>query len=161
MINTIKTVCLAFTMLFAFTSFAQNTDQKAKDDALLKAYFAKNKIKATKTASGLYYVITKKGTGANAQKGQTVSMNYLGTFLDGKRFDGNVDENYKSTRSPLSFTLGVGQVVPGWDEGIQLLNPGTRATLYLPSSIGYGASGRGPIPPNTVMVFNVELLSVK
>ena len=156
--NTIKTLFLACTLLFAYTGFAQ--DQKTKDDQLLKEYFAKKKIKATKTPSGLYYVITKKGSGENAKKGQNVSMNYYGKFLDGKKFDGNVDENFKSTRAPLQFTLGVGQVIPGWDEGIQLLNPGTRATLYIPSAIGYGPGGRGPIPPNTVMVFDVELLSV-
>ena len=159
MLNTIKTILFACTMLFAVTAVAQS--QNEKDEAILKEYFKKNKIKATRTATGLYYVITKKGTGENAKKGQTVSMNYLGMFLDGKKFDGNVDENYKSTRSPLNFQLGVGQVVAGWDEGIQLLNPGTRATLYLPSSVGYGPSGRGPIPPNTIMVFNVELLSAK
>ncbi len=159
MLNTIKTLLFACTMLFAVTAVAQS--QNEKDEAILKEYFKKNKIKATRTATGLYYVITKKGTGENAKKGQTVSMNYLGMFLDGKKFDGNVDENYKSIRSPLNFQLGVGQVVAGWDEGIQLLNPGTRATLYLPSSVGYGPSGRGPIPPNTIMVFNVELLSVK
>ena len=155
----IKTLFFAFSMLFAYAGFAQ--DQKAKDDQILKEYFQQHKIKATKTASGLYYVITKKGTGENAKKGQGVSMNYLGKFLDGKKFDGNVDENFKSTRAPLQFTLGVGQVIAGWDEGIQLLNPGTRATLYIPSAIGYGPNGRGPIPPNTVMVFDVELISVK
>ncbi len=160
MVNTIKTLFLAFTLMFAYTSYAQDAGQKEKDDKILKDYFAKNKIKASKTASGLYYVISKKGTGENAAKGKVVNMNYLGKFLDGKSFDGNVDENYKSTRAPLTFTLGVGQVVPGWDEGIQLLNPGTRATLYIPSHLGYGPGGRGPIPPNTVMVFNVELISV-
>lgn len=159
MLNTFKTLFFAFSMLFTITGFAQT--QNEKDDAILKEYFKKNKIKAAKTASGLYYVISKKGAGENAKKGQTVSMNYLGKFLDGKKFDGNIDENYNSTRGPLTFTLGVGQVVAGWDEGIQLLNPGTRATLYLPSGIGYGPGGRGPIPANTVMVFDVELLSVK
>ena len=159
MLNTIKTLLFACTMLFGITAVAQT--QNEKDEAILKEYFKKNKIKATRTATGLYYVITKKGSGENAKKGQNVSMNYLGTFLDGKKFDGNIDEKYNSTRSPLNFQLGVGQVVPGWDEGIQLLNPGTRATLYLPSSVGYGAAGRGPIPPNTIMVFNVELLSAK
>ena len=156
--NTIKTLLLACTLLFAYTGFAQ--DQKAKDEQILKDYFAKNKIKATKTASGLYYVISKKGSGENAKKGQVVNMNYLGKFLDGKPFDGNVDENYKSSRAPLTFTLGVGQVIQGWDEGIQLLNPGSRATLYIPSDLGYGPGGRGPIPANTVMVFNVELISI-
>ncbi len=159
MLNTIKTLFFACTMLFAITAVAQT--QNEKDEAILKEYFKKNKIKATRTATGLYYVITKKGSGENAKKGQNVSMNYLGTFLDGKKFDGNIDEKYVSNRAPLNFTLGVGQVVAGWDEGIQLLNPGTRATLYLPSSVGYGPGGRGPIPPNTIMVFNVELLSAK
>ena len=158
MSHTIKALFLACTLLFSYAGFAQ--DQKTKDDEILKEYFKKNKIKALKTASGLYYVITKKGTGENAKKGQNVSMNYYGKFLDGKKFDGNVDENFKSTRAPLQFTLGIGQVIPGWDEGIQLLNPGTRATLYIPSGIGYGPSGRGPIPANTIMVFDVELLSV-
>ena len=159
MINTVRTLLLACTLLFAYTGFAQ--DQKAKDDQILKDYFAKNHIKATKTASGLYYVIRKKGTGDNAQKGKVVSMNYLGKFLDGKSFDGNMDANYNSTRAPLSFTLGMGQVIQGWDEGIQLLNAGTRATLYIPSGLGYGPGGRGPIPANTVMVFDVELVSFK
>ena len=65
-------------------------------------------------------------------------MNYLGKFLDGKKFDGNVDENYVSTRQVLTFNLGVGQVIKGWDEGVQLLNPGCRATLYIPSGLAYG-----------------------
>ncbi len=156
--NTIKSILLVCTLLLSFTGFAQ--DQKAKDDQLFKEYFAKNKIKATKTASGLYYIITKKGSGENAKKGQTAVMNYLGKFLDGRKFDANVDDNFKNIR-PFQFVLGVGQVIPGWDEGIQLLNPGTRATLYIPSGIGYGPGGRGPIPPNTVMVFDVELVSAK
>jgi FKBP-type peptidyl-prolyl cis-trans isomerase FkpA len=149
---------VVFALLFVAKGFAQ--DQKAIDDKILTDYFAKNKIKAAKTSSGLYYVIVKKGTGVNAKSGEQVNMNYLGKFLDGKKFDGNVNENYESTRQVLTFTLGVGQVIKGWDEGIQLLNPGTRATLYIPSGLAYGPNGRGPIPANSILVFNVELLSV-
>ena len=87
-------------------------------------------------------------------------MKYLGTFLDGKKFDGNVDDNFNSTR-PFPFTLGIGQVIKGWDEGVQLLNPGCRATLYLPSGLAYGERAMGPIPANSILVFDVELLSVE
>lgn len=137
--------------------------QSAIDDKILTEYFAKNKIKATKTSSGLYYTINKKGTGANAKAGQQVSMNYVGKFLDGKVFDGNVDDNYNPVngRELLKFQLGVRQVIAGWDEGIQLMNPGTRATLYIPSGLGYGPAGRGPIGPNTIMMFNVELVAAQ
>ncbi len=158
----IKNLIGAFVMIccvFASTlGFAQ--DQKTIDDAILTKYFEKNKIKATRTASGLYYVITKKGTGANAQAGKMVNMNYYGKFLDGKKFDSNVDENWTSLRPPLQFTLGQHMVITGWDQGIELLNPGTKATLYIPSHLAYGPSGRGPIPPNTILVFDVELVSV-
>jgi len=144
----------------AISAFAQ--DQKAIDDKILTEYFTKNHIKATKTPSGLYYTIVKKGSGENAKAGQQVAMNYLGKFLDGKQFDANVDENYKPVngRTAFSFTLGVGQVIKGWDEGVQLLNPGCRAVLYIPSGLAYGPSGRGPIAANSILVFNVELLSI-
>lgn len=160
MSTTIKTFLLVLTVLTSFAGFAQTPDQATKDDQLLKTYFAQNKIKATKTASGLYYVITKKGTGEKAKKGQVVAMKYLGKFLDGKKFDANVDDNFNPIR-PFQFTLGVGQVIPGWDEGIQLLQQGSRATLYLPSGIGYGPGGMGPIPPNSVLVFDVEVVEIK
>ena len=152
---------LICTMFVSNKGIAQG--QSAIDDKILTEYFAKNKIKATKTSSGLYYTISKKGTGANAKAGQQVSMNYLGKFLDGKKFDGNVDENYTPVagRDLLKFKLGIRQVIAGWDEGIQLLNPGTRGTLYIPSGLAYGPGGRGPIGPNAVLVFNVELVAAE
>ncbi|MCW3122412.1 MAG: peptidylprolyl isomerase FKBP-type [Flavipsychrobacter sp.] len=155
------TLLLICTMFVSNKGIAQG--QAAIDEKILTDYFAKNKIKATRTPSGLYYVITKKGSGANAKANQQVSMNYLGKFLDGKSFDGNVDENFKpvSGRSALDFTLGVRQVIAGWDEGIQLLNPGSRGVLYIPSALAYGPNGRGPIPANSILVFNVELISAK
>ena len=158
----LKSLLLAATVLFSFSASSLAQDQKKIDDDLLKKHFAKNKIKATKTATGLYYVISKKGTGPNAKAGQNVSMKYQGKFLDGKQFDGNMDDNFNLQRpTPLQFQLGKGMVIAGWDEGIQLLNKGCRATFYIPSGLGYGPGGRGPIPANTCMVFNVELVDAQ
>ena len=157
--NLVGRLILICSLFFSITTHAQ--DQAAKDEKILTEYFAKNHIKATRTASGLYYVITKKGTGENAKAGKPVSMNYIGKFLDGKVFDANVDDKYQyvNGRNALDFTLGIGQVIKGWDEGIQLLNTGTRATLYIPSGLAYGPGGRGRIAPNTILVFDVEVLS--
>lgn len=154
LISALVFVCSIFA---ASAGFAQG--QSAIDDKILTDYFAKNNIKATKTSSGLYYTITKKGNGVNAKPGQKVNMKYLGKFLDGKKFDANVDDNFNMTH-PLAFTLGVGQVIRGWDEGVQLLNPGCRASLYIPSGLAYGPNGRGPIPGNSILVFDVELVSI-
>jgi FKBP-type peptidyl-prolyl cis-trans isomerase FkpA len=157
--NLLGSLLLLCTVFFATTASAQ--DQAKKDDDILKAYFAKNKIKATKTASGLYYVIHKAGEDETAKAGKQVGMNYLGRFLDGKKFDGNIDENYVPVqgRNVLTFTLGVGQVIKGWDEGIQLLSKGSRATLYIPSHLAYGPNGRPSIPPNAILMFDVEMIS--
>ena len=158
--NLIAGGLLGFFSLVATLGFAQgNPSQKYVDDKVLVEFFSDNKIKATRTPSGLYYVITKKGSGENAKPGQNVSMKYLGTFLDGKKFDANVDANFNCTR-PFTFPLGMGRVIKGWDEGVQLLNEGCRATLYIPSGLAYGASGGGPIPPNSILVFDVEVVSI-
>jgi FKBP-type peptidyl-prolyl cis-trans isomerase len=149
---------LVCSVLRPASGFAQ--DQKAIDDKILTEYFTKNKIKASKTESGLYYTISKKGEGIKAKPGQKVTMKYLGKFLDGNKFDSNVDDNFNMVR-PLTFTLGVHQVIPGWDEGVQLLNTGARGTLYIPSGLAYGPSGRGRIPANSVLVFDVELVSAE
>ena len=150
---------LLFVLITLTVTAVKAQDQKAVDDKILAEYFAKNHIKATKTSSGLYYTINKKGNGPNAKVGQQVTMLYYGYFLDGKRFDGNMDKDYKPAGNPFTFPLGMHRVITGWDEGVQLLNPGCRATLYLPSGLAYGPSGSGPIPPNAVLAFDVELVS--
>ena len=135
--------------------------QKGIEEKELTDYFAKNNIHPTKTASGMYYTITKEGTGETAKAGQKVSMSYLGKLLDGKVFDKNVDDNFVNTK-PFSFTLGQHQVIAGWDEGVQLLKKGTRATFYLPSTLAYGERGAGgSIPPNSILIFDVELLNIE
>ena len=109
------------------------------------------------TASGLRYQIIQKGTGAKAEKGKTVSVHYKGALPDGTVFDSSFKRN-----QPIDFQLGVGQVIPGWDEGISLLNVGDKARLVIPSDLGYGSAGAGGvIPPNATLVFDVELVAIK
>jgi FKBP-type peptidyl-prolyl cis-trans isomerase len=158
--TTLTSLLFICSFLIADKSFAQ--DQKAIDEKILTNYFAKNKIRALRTPSGLYYTINKRGEGDNAKVGQTITMLYYGYTLDGKRFDGNIDKNYTPAGNPFKFNLGARQVIAGWDEGVQLLNKGCRATLYLPSSLAYGARGAGTaIPPNAVLAFDVELVSMQ
>lgn len=140
------------------------SSQVDKDDRLIQDYLKNNNVQATKTASGLYYRIIREGSGETAKPGQKATMKYLGTTLDGHVFDGNMDENFemKGGKATFQFTVGVGQVIKGWDEGIQLLKKGSRATLYLPSGIAYGSRGAGgAIPPNAVLIFNVEVVDLE
>lgn len=110
-----------------------------------------------RTDSGLRYQILQKGSGAKAEKGQTVSVHYKGQLADGTVFDSSYKRN-----QPLEFPVGVGQVIPGWDEGICLLNVGDKARLVIPSDLGYGSRGAGGvIPPDATLVFDVELMDVK
>jgi FKBP-type peptidyl-prolyl cis-trans isomerase FkpA len=135
-------------------------EQAKMDDQLIQDYLNKNSIKATKTPSGMYYVITRKGLGPNAKPGNKVSMNYTGKTLDGTVFDSNTDPSKGHVR-PFEFNLGAGQVIKGWDEGVQLLNMGCKATFFLPSALAYGERGFGAsIPPNAVLMFDVEMLSI-
>lgn len=110
-----------------------------------------------RTESGLFYKIEAEGVGDKPEKGQTVSVHYKGSLLDGTVFDSSFKRN-----QPIDFALGVGQVIPGWDEGIALLNKGAKATLIIPSDLAYGASGAGGvIPPNATLKFEVELVNFK
>jgi len=109
------------------------------------------------TESGLKYVILKEGEGAVPAYGQTVSVNYTGYFLDGKKFDSSFDRN-----QPLEFTLGAGQVIKGWDEGVALMQTGSKMRFIIPHQLAYGEQGYpGVIPPASTLVFDVELLGVK
>lgn len=110
-----------------------------------------------KTSSGLRYKIEEKGSGAKAEKGQTVSVHYKGMLPDGSVFDSSFTRN-----QPIDFKLGKGQVIQGWDEGIQLLHVGDKARFVIPSNLAYGERGAGGvIPPNATLIFDVELVSVK
>ncbi len=121
----------------------------------LNAYLAENGIKAEITESGLCYVMDKAGTGKQAEAGKKVAVHYTGKFKDGKVFDSSRNRN-----APIEFTLGVGQVIKGWDEGIALFKEGGTGTLYIPYELGYGERGGGPIGPKAMLIFDIELVSV-
>jgi peptidylprolyl isomerase len=113
------------------------------------------------TPSGLRIIDVKPGTGPVPQAGQTVTVNYTGwLFVDGKKgkkFDSSLDRG-----QPFSFTLGQGQVITGWDEGLATMHVGGKRTLIIPPDLGYGASGAGGvIPPGATLIFEVDLLGVK
>ncbi|MET1260075.1 peptidylprolyl isomerase [Flagellimonas sp. DF-77] len=128
-------------------------EQKAKAEAEL------DKVAAgfDKTESGLRYKMINKGSGAQAEKGKTVSVHYEGSLTNGQVFDSSFKRN-----QPIDFTLGIGQVIAGWDEGIGLLKVGDKARFVIPSHLGYGSRGAGGvIPPDATLVFDVELMDVK
>jgi FKBP-type peptidyl-prolyl cis-trans isomerase len=109
---------------------------------------------ATKTNSGLMYEVLEQGKGPKPSKGQRVSVHYAGFLLNGQKFDSSFDRN-----DPIQIAIGTGQVIPGWDEGIMLLNEGTKARFIIPSNLAYGAQGAGGvIPPNATLIFEVQLV---
>ncbi len=110
----------------------------------------------TTTASGLQYVIIEEGSGKTPKPGNIVRVHYTGRFSDGNVFDSSYDRE-----KPLQFVVGMGQVIPGWDEAIQLLKAGGKAKLVIPPNLAYGEKGVGEdIPPNSTLYFEVELLEV-
>ena len=136
--------------------------EKLEKQAAEKAKKAKEAVDALKkgakvTSSGLAYKIIKKGTGAKAEAGKTVSVHYTGKLSNGTKFDSSYDRN-----QPIEFELGRGRVIKGWDEGISLLNVGSKATFIIPPDLAYGTRGAGGvIPPNATLIFEVELVDIK
>ena len=112
--------------------------------------------KATTTASGLQYIEIKEGDGPNPQPGEIVAVHYRGTLEDGTEFDNSYDRG-----EPITFALGRGRVIRGWDEGIALLKVGGKAKLIIPPDLAYGETGvDNVIPPNSTLIFEVELISI-
>lgn len=107
------------------------------------------------TDSGLKYKITEKGDGEKAKVGQRVQVHYTGKLEDGTKFDSSYDRN-----EPLTFPLGEGRVIKGWDEGIALLQVGDKATLIIPPELGYGSRNIGNIPANSTLIFDLELIAI-
>jgi peptidylprolyl isomerase len=113
--------------------------------------------KIVTTASGLKYIDVVVGKGASPVAGKQVTVHYTGTLDNGKKFDSSVDR-----KEPFTFVIGVGQVIPGWDEGVMSMKVGGKRKLIIPAKLGYGARGAGGvIPPNATLHFDVELLDVQ
>jgi peptidylprolyl isomerase len=144
------TVLLALAIMTGPATLFRSSPASALDEA-----------KAVTSATGLKYIDTKVGTGASPLPGRTCVMHYTGWLYQngtkGKKFDSSLDRG-----QPFSFTIGAGEVIPGWDEGVASMKVGGKRTLVIPPSLGYGARGAGGvIPPNATLLFEVELLDVK
>ncbi|MFD2916236.1 peptidylprolyl isomerase [Psychroserpens luteus] len=162
-INTVEIVRVGadaekFNAVEAFRTFEGSREKRiAAEREAGRAELDKLASGFEETESGLRYQILQKGTGKAAEKGKTVSVHYKGQLADGTVFDSSYKRN-----APLDFQVGVGQVIAGWDEGICLLNVGDKARLVIPSDLGYGSAGAGGvIPPDAILVFDVELMDVK
>jgi FKBP-type peptidyl-prolyl cis-trans isomerase FkpA/FKBP-type peptidyl-prolyl cis-trans isomerase FklB len=130
-------------------------EQSDKNAKAGKDFLEKNKTAAgvVITASGLQYIVVTEGTGPSPKKEDTVKVHYKGTLTTGEQFDSSYDRG-----QPAEFP--VGGVIPGWTEALQLMKVGGKAKLFIPPELAYGPSGRPGIPPNSVLVFDVELMDI-
>lgn len=132
------------------TKEAQN-----KELETITKYLEDNKLNIKPTEEGIYYKTIKKGSGEQPQNGQTVSVHYTGSFLDGTLFDSSIERG-----EPFQFTLGSGQVIPGWDIALSKMHVGEKAMVIIPSNLAYGP-GNQYIPPYSPLHFEIELLSIQ
>nr|MBI1229156.1 peptidylprolyl isomerase [Cytophagales bacterium] len=167
-------------------AYFNNLQMKAQEDEAAKAsgqleleataiddYVKENNLNGTKTESGLYYVIEKEGSGPEIEEGDRASVHYAGYLLNGKLFDTsrkevaeanniyNPQRDQSGGYGPFELQVGVGQVIPGWDEGLSLLKKGDKAKFIIPSPLAYGSRGAGAdIPANSILIFDVEIMDV-
>lgn len=157
--KSIINICLILFTFLALSSCKKDDDvssekEKERQDVLIQEYIKTNNLNAEKYPSGLYKSIIKQGSGRLPSAGLGVTVHYDGETLDGNRFDSS-----RTRGEPFVFTLGVGRVIAGWDEGIATMSEGERALLIIPSHLAYGSQGSGSaIAGNSILVFDVELL---
>jgi peptidyl-prolyl cis-trans isomerase A (cyclophilin A) len=145
----------------AFDSLLSTMEQRAREKELAAmeetiAKINKQWPNAVTTPSGLKYVVVAEGTGDMPAPGDMVKVHYTGKLLNGTKFDSSVDRG-----TPIDFPVGQQRVIKGWDEALLTMKTGEKRVLIIPSDLGYGPSGRGPIPPNATMIFDVELIDFK
>ena len=157
-INAVGDKAKAFDAAKAFEDFNKSKANRIKKEKENELKMLKDLSKGfSKTSSGLLYKFEKENNSHKPSNGNKVKVHYKGMLLDGTVFDSSFKRN-----QPIEFTLGVGQVIKGWDEGISLLGIGDKASFIIPSDLAYGASGAGGvIPPNATLVFEVELISAE
>ena len=157
-INAVGDKAKAFDAAKAFEDFNKSKADRIKKEKENELKILKDLSKGfSKTSSGLLYKFEKENNSHKPSNGNKVKVHYKGMLLDGTVFDSSFKRN-----QPIEFTLGVGQVIKGWDEGISLLGIGDKASFIIPSDLAYGASGAGGvIPPNATLVFEVELISAE
>lgn len=135
----------------------ENAQKLAAENETIAKYIADNNITVQPSATGLYVIEISKGKGPKPAPGQKVKVRYTGMLLDGTKFDSSEDHGGQ----PFEFTIGQGQVIKGWDEGIAMLSKGAKAKLIMPSTLAYGERGAGKmIPPFSPLVFEVELVDI-
>jgi len=151
-----KNISLACMALFIVAIITQSCNQQPKI-INTKPWDIKTTDTIT-TESGLKYLVVKKSNNpTKAEKGMMVDVHYTGFLTDGKVFDSSIERG-----NPISFELGTGSVIKGWDEGIALMNIGDKYRLIIPANLGYGTNGAGSsIPPNATLLFDVELVNVR
>lgn len=143
-------IFLALPILFMVISSCNKEDDiSEKDDKIIRQYLADNNLTATKTASGLYYLIEEAGSSLKPNINSEVRVQYTGFYTDGEVFDSNV------------FTYPLYGFIQGWQEGLQYFGKGGKGMLFVPSKLGYGSNPPAGIPANAVLIFNIYLIDVK
>lgn len=148
-----KFIPIIVAVLLIFSSCIKKSNQPEIDDQLINDYLVSKQLTATKDPSGLYYVMNVVGTGTAPTVFSTVEVKYKGSLINGTVFD--------QTETDKTFTNALSGLIVGWQIGIPLMKEGGKATLFIPSGLGYGGRNLGVIPPNSVLIFEIELIDVK
>jgi len=146
------------------TQAAEFEKQKGIDAKVIDSYVAKNGLtgKGQKTESGVYYIVTQPSSGPAPKPGDIVKVRYTGKLLNGTVFDSSEKSlNPQASGEPVQFPIGVGQVIPGWEEGVLKMHKGEKVTLIIPSTLAYGPRANPKIPANSVLLFDIELVDIQ